>query len=148
MSRLPEVGFSATPEVRPAAARQRGSRWLQLAAYGLMVCVSAVILQPAHAGQVNWSVGLVSPGAVVSVGNQPPVYYAPPVAYAPPVYYAPPVVYTPPRVAYSPPPQVVYRPPVVVRDWDDDRRPHWRRHHHHHDDRGWDRRDRDGRYGY
>ena len=135
MSRLPEVSFSATPEVRSAAARQRGARWLQLAAYGLLVCVSAVVLQPAHAGQVNWSLGFSSPGAVVNVGNQPPVYYAPPVVYAPP------------RVVYSPPPQVVYRPPIVVRDWDDDRRPHWRRHHrhHHHDGRGWDRDDR--RYG-
>lgn len=142
MSRMPEASCLSPSTLRRPAARSGGSRWLQVVAYGLLVFVTAVLLQPAHAGQVNWSVGLSSPGAVVNVGNQPPIYYGPPqVVYGPPQ-----VVYPPPRVVYAPPPQVVYRPPIVVREWDDDRRPHWRRHHHrHHKHHDWDRDDR--RYG-
>lgn len=59
---------------------------------------------------VNWSIGVGVPGAVVGVGNgyqgyAPQAYYAPPA----PVYYAP-----PPPVYYAPARPVYYAPPVVV----------------------------------
>lgn len=65
----------------------------------------------ALARDVNWAIGLSSPGVAVGVGNGYPVYAAPaPVYYAPnPVYYAP-----PPPVYYAPPRPVYYAPPVVV----------------------------------
>ncbi|WP_345783884.1 hypothetical protein, partial [Stenotrophomonas sp. YIM B06876] len=51
----------------------------------------------AQARDLNWSVGVSSPGIAVGVGNGYPVYGAPA-----PVYYAPPPVY------YAPPPPVYY----------------------------------------
>ncbi len=62
-------------------------------------------------GDVNWSVGLSSPGVVVGVNSGYPVYSAPaPVYYAPrPVYQAaPPVYYAPPAPVYYAPPAPVY----------------------------------------
>lgn len=89
-------------------------------------------------GDVNWSIGLSSPGVVVGVGNGYPVYTAPrPIYYAPPppVYYAPPppVYYAPPRPIYYAPP-----PPVVYYNYGSGGRHHGHRgrHNHHH---GWDR---------
>ena len=86
---------------------------------------------PAQARDVNWSVGLSSPGVSVGVSNGYPVYVAPaPVYVAPaPVYYAPPpppprpVYYAPPRpVYYAPPAPVYYGPPPG----------HYYREHRHH----------------
>ena len=60
----------------------------------------------AQARDVNWSIGVNSPGVSVGVSNGYgyPVYVAPPPVYvAPrPIYYAPP----PPRVYSAPPPAV------------------------------------------
>jgi len=88
----------------------------------------------AQARDVNWSVGLSSPGVAVGVSNGYPMYVAPP-----PVYVAPrPVYYEAPRPVYYSAPPVYYAPPaygVYYRDYD---RGH--RHHHHRHDRGhWDR---------
>lgn len=67
----------------------------------------------AGARDLNWSVGISSPGVAVGVSNAPAVVYAPgyvvrprPIYYsAPPVYYAaPPVYYAAPPVYYAPPP--------------------------------------------
>lgn len=93
----------------------------------------------AHAGGVNWHIGINLPGIF---------YPAPPVVYAPP-----PVVYAPPPVVYAPPPPVYYRPapivyqpaPVYVQPGP---RGYWRegRWHDHGRRDGYrdDRRDRDG----
>ena len=92
----------------------------------------------AHAGNVQWSIGINLPPVATVISGGPgyhhgpvgyPVapYHAPPVAAYPP-YYAPPVHYVPPRAVYRPapifyaPPPVVYRhgpryhPPAVVVD--------------------------------
>ena len=68
----------------------------------------------AHAGNVQWSIGINVP-AVTTVISSGPIYRAPPVVYqAPaPVYYEQPapVYYEEPApVIYLAPPQVVYRP--------------------------------------
>ena len=85
---------------------------------------------PAQARDVNWSIGVHSPGVSVGVGSGGyPVYVAPaPVYVAPrPVYVEQPYYYAPPRVVYRPAP-VYYGPPG-----------HWhkkpRKHRRH---RGWD----------
>ena len=96
---------------------------------------------PVQARELNWSVGIGTPGVVVGVGSggyanyggyggyryapapryysapagyyaPPPVYYAPP----PPVYYQPrPVYVAPPPVYYAPAPRpIYYAPPVPV----------------------------------
>jgi hypothetical protein len=69
----------------------------------------------AHAGNVNWSVGISLPPLTTVVSNGPYPVYAPGPVFAPaPVVYAPPpVVYAPPRVVYAPP-RVVYAPVPVV----------------------------------
>ena len=92
----------------------------------------------AQARDVNWSVGLSSPGVVVGVSNGYPMYVAPPPVYvAPrPVYYAPaPVYYSAPPAYYAPPPAYYYR------DRDRGHRHHRHDRHDRHDryDR-WDRR--------
>lgn len=108
----------------------------------------------AQARDVNWSIGISTPGVVVDVDNgravrvvPAPVYLAPPPprpVYYPappqPVYYAPPprpVYYVAPPTYVAPPPAYYYR----------DGRRHYRHHHHDrghrygHDRRGdWDRR--------
>lgn len=80
----------------------------------------------AHAGNVQWSIGINLP-PVATVISSPPLPIPAPVIYAPePVIYAPPpVIYRPaPRVIYAPAPvvyapaPVVYRPvPVVYERW-------------------------------
>jgi hypothetical protein len=106
----------------------------------------------AHAGNVQWSIGInLPPVATVITGGPvylppPPVVYAPPpVVYTPPprVVYAPaPVVVHPvPRVVYSQP-RVVVQPVPVVYGWEHRHGRKWK--HDDHDRRdGWrdDRRD-------
>lgn len=99
----------------------------------------------AHARDIQWSIGLSSPGVVVGVGSGAPVYVAPaPVYVAPrPSYYAPPppVVYAPPRPVYYAPPAYYSAPPGhYYRD-----RHHGRDHGHRHGRH--DRHDRHGGYG-
>lgn len=119
---------------------------------------TAMFAGAAHAGDVNWSIGIHAPvgpgatiGTVISNRHMAPVVVTPAVVYAPaPVVYAPPpVVYTPPpRVVYAPPPQVVYEPPPVYVPYRAVMAPVWlhgrwvyphahRRHHRHHDRDGW-----------
>ncbi|HEU4459152.1 MAG TPA: hypothetical protein VFR90_08530 [Methylibium sp.] len=94
-----------------------------LAAIGL-VGASLASMAAAHAGGVNWHIGINLPA--------PPIYYEPPprVVYAPP-----PVVYGPAPIIYAPAP--VYAPRGHWRDgrWRDHDRRH-RHHHHHHYHRG------------
>jgi PXPV repeat (3 copies) len=83
----------------------------------LSLATAATLLSAgaAHAGHVNWSIGINLPpiGTVISNG---PVYVPAPVYYEPaPVYYEPaPVIYAPPPVVYRPAPRVIYAPPPVV----------------------------------
>lgn len=91
----------------------------------------------AHAGGVNWSIGINLPPIGTVISNAP-VYY-PPVTY----YEPPPVVYRPAPVYYAPPPAVIYRPvpryvgpPAYVADR---RGPVYR---------GWEHRGRDGHGGW
>lgn len=106
--------------------------------------LSAVGSQAHARDNVQWSIGLNSPGVAVGVSNGP-VYYGPP-----PVYYAPRPVYYAPRPVYYGPPPVYYAPRPVYRSywghgprWDDRRHGHG---HRHHGGRG-DRDDRGGRHG-
>ena len=118
------------------------------------VCLATGVLAlsagAAHAGGVNWSIGINLPPVATVISNGPAYYPAP--VYAPaPVYYEPPVVYRPVPRYYAPPP-VVYRPvpryyapPAVVYrggwdghrgGWDHPRgggwdRGGWRGEHHH-----------------
>jgi len=108
------------------------------AGVALALCVAAV---PAQARDVNWSIGVSSPGVVVGVNSGYPMYVAPPPVYvAPrPVYYPPsPVYYTPRPVYYTAPP-VYYAPPPAHYYRDRDR---GHRHHRHdrHDRGHWDGR--------
>lgn len=84
------------------------STFFKWAAAGAVAAGALFTAASASAGNVNWSVGIHTPGVVVGVGG-PPVYYAPP----PPVYYAPPppVYYRPAPVYYGPPAPVYYRQP-------------------------------------
>ena len=130
------------------AKNQRSVRSM-LASAGLAL-VALLGAGVAQARDVNWSVGISSPGVVVGMDNNrgvrvmpPPVYLAPPPPPPRPVYYpAPPqpVYYAPPRpVYYAPAPVYVSPPPAyMVRDRDN-RRDHgydrYDRHdrgHHHH----------------
>ncbi len=62
---------------------------------------------------VYWSVGVGTPGAVVTVGNARPIYQQPVYVQQQPVYVAPaPVYYQPAPVYYHAPP-VVYAPQPV-----------------------------------
>lgn len=95
----------------------------------------------AHArGDVQWSIGVNTPGVVVGVSNAPPVYYGPPQ-----VYYGPPPVYYQPRPIYYAPPPVYYAPrPVYRSGWGPAPRWEGHRHGHRHGGRYDDRYD--GRY--
>jgi hypothetical protein len=89
----------------------------------------------AHAGGVQWSIGInLPPPPIVVYEPAPEVIYAPPMRRAPRPYYAE--------------PRVVYAPREVEREeWCPPR--YERRHSHHHDERragGWGRYEE--RYGY
>jgi hypothetical protein len=105
------------------------------AAAGVALALLAAAGSAQARSDVNWSIGLSSPGVVVGVGNGYPVYTTPaPIYYAPrPVYQAPAPVY------YAPPPPVYYAPPPPVYYY---RGGGGYGHHHHggHGGRGrWDR---------
>jgi len=97
---------------------------------GLMAAGAAVAIAmsagTAQARDVNWSVGINSPGVSVGVGNGYPVYVAPQ-----PIYYAPPpVYYSPPRPVYYAPP-AYYAPGHYYRDGHRNRYDRDDRHHRH-----------------
>lgn len=106
--------------------------------------LSAVGSQAHARGDVQWSVGVNTPGVAVGVSNGPS-YYGPP-----PVYYAPPPAYYAPRPVYYGPPPVYYAPRPIYRSywghgprWDDRRHGHGHRNHggrHDRHDRDDDRR--------
>lgn len=112
-------------------------KFLALAAVG---AAGLAATGAAHAGGVNWHIGINLPG--VFYPAPPPVVYAPP----PPVVYAPPpVVYAPPPVVYRPAPIVYHQPaPVYVQPHP---RGYWREGRWH-DHRGKGRWDDDDRRAY
>ena len=111
---------------------------LALAASATLLCAGA-----AHAGNVQWSIGVNLPPVATVISNGPawgaPVYYPAPVTYAPPVVYEAPVIYP----SYRVPRPVVYAPRVIER-------PYYGHRHEWRDGRGRDARwvppgHRDGR---
>jgi hypothetical protein len=68
----------------------------------------------AHAGNVQWSIGVALPpvATIISSGPAyaPAPYYAPAPVYAQAPVYAPAPVYVEPAPVYYAPPPVVYRP--------------------------------------
>lgn len=109
--------------------KQAIRKTLALAALGIAGLAATGM---AHAGGVNWHIGINLPGVFYPqpavVYSPPPVVYAPPpVVYAPPppVYYQPaPVYYQPAPVAYQQPAPVAAYPRGYWRDgrWCDDER--------------------------
>jgi hypothetical protein len=82
-----------------------------LASTAALMCAGA-----AHAGGVNWSVGINLPGVGTVISNAPIYVPAPVVVYqepAPVVYQRPAPVYAPAPVIY-PQPQVAYQPPQLM----------------------------------
>lgn len=63
------------------------------AAAGVALALFAAAGSAQARSDVNWSIGLSSPGVVVGVGNGYPVYSAPVYSAPAPVYYAPRPVY-------------------------------------------------------
>ncbi len=92
----------------------------------------------AHAGGVNWSIGINLPPIGTVISNAPIYHPGHAVPYydpAPAVIYRPVPVYRPAPVYYSPSPVVVYRPApryIGQHGYVDHR-------HGHHRNRGWDR---------
>ena len=84
---------------------------LTLAAGAALLCAGA-----AHAGNVQWSVGINLPPVATVISGGPGYYPGPVPLYRPvpaPVYYSEPApVYYPQPEAYAP--QVVYEAPAVV----------------------------------
>lgn len=111
----------------------------------------------AQANDVNWSIGINSPGVSVGVSNNRPVLVYPQPVYGAPVYGAPVYgrpVYVQPQPVYQvrPMPSYGYVQPVVVHPyppvtvWGPPGHDRGHRHHRHGRDR-WDRDgDRDGDY--
>lgn len=97
------------------------------AAAGVALALFAAAGSAQARSDVNWSIGLSSPGVVVGVGNGYPVYSAPaPVYYAPrPIYHAAPPVY------YAPPAPVYYAPPAPTYYYGGGYRDYGHRHHGH-----------------
>jgi hypothetical protein len=95
---------------------------------------------PAQARDVNWSIGVHSPGVSVGVGSGGyPVYVAPA-----PVYVAPRPVYVEPRPVYYSAPAYYAPPPPPAYYYRDRGHRHHRHDRHRHHDR-YDRYDRDDR---
>jgi hypothetical protein len=111
------------------------------AALGL---AAAALAPVAHAGDVNWSVGIAAaPGVSVGLSNTRPIVLAPqpvyvqpqPVYVQPNAYYVTPApVYMAPRVVYSAPPVYVQPMPVYGAAYygpPGHRRHHWKHGHGH-----------------
>lgn len=103
--------------------------FLSLLKRGVAFAAAALALAAgsAQAREVNWSVGVYTPGVTIGVNQGYPVVVAPAPMYAPPPrprYHAPAPVYY-----QAPPPAYYYGPP-----------PHAYRHPHHHHRHGWDDR--------
>jgi hypothetical protein len=85
---------------------------LALAASATLLCAGA-----AHAGNVQWSIGVNLPPVATVISNGPawgaPVYYPAPVVYGPPVVYEAPVIYP----GYRVPRPIVYAPRVIERPY-------------------------------
>lgn len=112
--------------------KQAIRKTLALAAFGV---AGLAATGAAHAGGVNWHIGI----------NLPGIYYPEPAV----VYAPPPVVYAPPPVVYYEAPPVYYRPapvyhgaPVYAQPYP---RGHWREGRWHDHGRRWDR-NRDGHH--
>jgi len=85
-------------------------------AFAAAAAATLLTATAAHAGGVNWSVGISLP-PVATVVSSGPAYYPAPVygapAYGAPAYYPEPVYYPEPAYSYYPAP-VVYAPRVYA----------------------------------
>jgi hypothetical protein len=108
------------------------ARTLLMAGAAAVLSVAALgFSSAAHArSDINFSVGVSTPGVVIGVSNAYPVYTSPVYGYhQQPVYVQPAPVYVQPRPVYRPRPVYVQAPvyvappPVYYRGG---------RHHHHH----------------
>lgn len=107
----------------------------------------------AQARDLNWSIGIDSPGVSVGVSNHRPVVVYPQPVYGAPVYGAPVYgrpVYVHPQPVYQVRPMPGYVQPVVVHPYPPTviygRPGYGHKHGHRHGHRGkdrWDHRDRD-----
>jgi len=99
----------------------------------------------AQARDVNWSIGIASPGVSVGVSNQHPVVVYPQPVYGAPVYGRP--VYVQPQPVYQVRPMPGYVQPVVVHPYPPvavygpPMHGHKHKHKHRHDRDRWDRDD-------
>ena len=118
----------------------RLSRWPVAACAGGLLALAAA--GSAQARDVQWSIGIQSPGVSVGVSSHAPV-----VVYPQPVYVYPQPVYQvrPPQRGYVQP--VVVYPPAPVAVWGHPGYGHGHRHVHKHRPDRWDRDgDRHGRH--
>lgn len=136
------------------------TKWLAVAALAVGSLLASAVIQPAHANNLVWSVGVQAPGAVVHVGNSPyprVVHQYPYPAHVPsyPVasYPVTPYPVTSYPVVVAPQPWYAPPPPRPVQGWygshgygprdgyGNDRHRHGHRHHHGRGhDRDWDDR--------
>lgn len=116
----------AAPANAAAAARRSVRTWWVAAALAVGAWAGTAALQPAHAGNVAWSIGLQTPGAVVHLANAPQPY----VVVRPPVYaVAPPVVVYDPWARPAPVYQPYYAPPAPRHSGWSGHRGQWKEQH-------------------
>jgi len=118
---------------------QTTRRWQRLGLAWVAGLCALGATSVAQARDLNWSIGIASPGVSVGVSNQQPM-----VVYPQPYYVQPQPVYqyqVRPMPGYVQP-VVVYPQPAVVYG-----PPGWRhKHRHRHDRDRWDRDDDDRRW--
>ena len=128
---------------RPSTAYRpwlgRGLAWVA----GLCALGAASVAQ---ARDVNWSIGIASPGVSVGVSNHRPVVVYPQPVYGQPVYGQP--VYVHPQPVYQVRPMPGYVQPVVVHPYPPvvygppgHGHKHKHRHGHRHGNERWERDD-------
>lgn len=89
--------------------------WLIAGATAALALAAMAFSSGAHArSDVQFSVGVVLPGAQIGVSNAYPVYSQPVYVQPQPVYYPPPVYVQPRPVYYQPQPVYYQRPPVYI----------------------------------
>ena len=82
-----------------------------------VACAALGMTGAAQAQNVNWSVGVSSPGVQLGLTNAQPIYIQQPMYQ--PVYVTPRPVYLAPRpVIYGPPPVYMAQPQYVQIGWD------------------------------
>lgn len=136
MSRQSEISVGPySASVHDVSLWPSAASWLLVSVLALGAWLAMAFFQPAHAGGVNWSIGVTFPGAVVYPAQ--PVYQTYPSAPVYQTYPVAPVVYpSRPVVQFYP----VMPAPQPVYGYGGH---HHRRHHNHH----WQHDRHDGRDG-